>query len=84
MTPTCAQRICMAAAIDSTATPVTGVVLLRDAQGIVHSVVKNTQNVWCYCDIMVLKDWLEQEGKNVMPADTPITCITCLMDGHQP
>lgn len=57
---------------------------LRDTQGIVHSVVRNDNGVWCYCDITVLRDWLLQDGKNVVSKDTPITCLICLMDGHEP
>ncbi len=56
---------------------------LRDAQGIVHSVVRNDDDVWCYCDITVLRDWLLQDGKTVVSKATPVTCIICLMDGHE-
>jgi len=57
--------------------------LLRDAQGVVHTVVRNDEGVWCYCDITVLRDWLAQDGKNVVPKDTVVTCLVCLMEGHE-
>ena len=71
------------AAFDAPPDPTRSPVRLRDLDGVVHTVVKSPESVWCYCDIRVMKDWLEQEGKNVVPDDTPVTCMKCLVGGHE-
>lgn len=74
----------MGAAYDAPADHTKSPVLLKDISGVVHSVVKDPhENVWLYCDIDVMRDWLTQEGKNVVPDDTVITCVKCLAGGHE-
>ena len=52
--------------------------LLRDLAGVVHTVVKGDDGFWKYCDIAVMRDWLEQNGRNLVPDDTVVTCIRCM------
>ena len=74
----------MGAAYDAPADHAKSPVLLKDLSGVVHSVVKDpNDDVWLYCDIVVMRDWLTQEGKNVVPGDTVITCVKCLAGGHE-
>jgi hypothetical protein len=73
----------MGAAYDAPPDHTKSPVLLKDLNGIVHSVVKNDDDVWLYCDIEVMKDWLTQDGKNVVPDDTAITCVKCLVGDHE-
>jgi hypothetical protein len=56
---------------------------LRDAAGVIHSVVKGPDEIWRYCDIEVMKDWLVQDGQNVVSDDTPLTCVKCLAEEHE-
>jgi hypothetical protein len=74
----------MGAAYDAPPDHTKSPVLLKDRAGVVHSVVKSsTDAVWLYCDIEVMKDWLTQDGKNVVPDDTTITCVKCLVGDHE-
>lgn len=58
-------------------------VRLKDLAGVIHSVVKGEHETWLYCDIEVMKDWLVQDGKNVVPDDEPLTCVKCIAGGHE-
>jgi len=56
---------------------------LKDLNGVVHSVVKGQHDTWLYCHIEVMRDWLVQNGKNVVDDATPLTCVKCLAGGHE-
>lgn len=73
----------MGVAYDAPPDPTKSPVLLKDLAGVVHSVVKKTGDTWHYCDIDVMRDWLVQDGKNVVDDTTPITCVKCLAGGHE-
>lgn len=58
--------------------------LLRDLKGVVHMVVKDEMDgFWKYCDIEVMRDWLTQDGKNLVPEGTSVTCLKCLNEDFE-
>lgn len=56
---------------------------LRDLSGVVHCVVKGDDELWRYCHIDVMRDWLEQDGRNLVSDDVPVTCLRCISQDYE-